>query len=199
MTGTEICADGFVQMTETVLKRADPDFCDLEFLQDWLQDRRGGDNFLRRCNAAEGTAWDSEDSTTYMTLSHRGDRFAAWISNKVLPVYHNTIGHKIHMSRELSTSSPYPIWDYKEHWFAAIAGAVCTILSSVLPCTSIIVLYIVRSMLAKLLLVVIFSCLFSLAMSLVSSGRRYEVFAATTAFAAVQVVFITGIEERTGS
>ncbi|KAI3325941.1 hypothetical protein HD806DRAFT_532594 [Xylariaceae sp. AK1471] len=68
-----------------------------------------------------------------------------------------------------------------------IFGAV---FSSIIPTLSIIVLFFVHEMLARLGLVVLFTFIFSLTMCLATKAKRYEIYAATAAFASVQVVFV---------
>jgi hypothetical protein len=63
-------------------------------------------------------------------------------------------------------------------------------LSSLLPVTSIVVLYVVQSMPKRLGLITIFTAAFSFALTVMTTAKRPEIFAATAAFAAVQVVFI---------
>ncbi|OJJ41949.1 hypothetical protein ASPWEDRAFT_167938 [Aspergillus wentii DTO 134E9] len=66
------------------------------------------------------------------------------------------------------------------------------ILSSVLPILSIIVLYVVKSQSIRLGLVVVFSALCSAALATMSGARNAEIMGVTAAYAAVQVVFVSG-------
>jgi hypothetical protein len=84
-------------------------------------------------------------------------------------------------------------WEYSNESFVTIGNAICMILSSVIPTVSIFALYFVQSMIARLLVITAMSCLFSLIMTVIVQGKPVEVFAATTAFAAVQVVFVGGV------
>ena len=54
------------------------------------------------------------------------------------------------------------------------------------------VLCLLKSMLARLSVITAMSFAFAVVMTFIVQGRRVEVFAATTAFAAVQVVFLGG-------
>jgi len=65
-----------------------------------------------------------------------------------------------------------------------------TIISALLPILSVVVLYCVKNMWVRLALVAVFTVLFSLVLSLIAPAKRIEVFAATAAFASVQVVFV---------
>lgn len=63
-------------------------------------------------------------------------------------------------------------------------------LSSPLPVTSIVVLYVVQSMPKRLGLITIFTAAFSFALAVMATAKRSEIIAATASFAAVQVVFV---------
>ena len=82
------------------------------------------------------------------------------------------------------------MWEYKSELFVVLGNIICMILSALVPTASIICLYLVSSMIARLTVVSGMSFLFSFVMTVIVQGRRVEVFAATTAFAAVLVVFV---------
>jgi hypothetical protein len=67
-----------------------------------------------------------------------------------------------------------------------------------LPISSIIILYFISSMAARLAIVTLFTALFALSLALVTGAKRVEIFAATSAFAAVQVVFLSGNSGQIG-
>lgn len=125
-----------------------------------------------------------------MAVNRRTDRFAAWVGNTLIPVYHRKLGHRIHQKKDDDILGPR--YFYNDGLFVAIGNIACTVLSSIIPSTSIVILYYIQNMLVRLLVIVALSALFSLTMSFAAQGHRYEVFAATTAFAAVQVVFVGG-------
>ncbi|KAI0974384.1 hypothetical protein F4678DRAFT_373349 [Xylaria arbuscula] len=66
------------------------------------------------------------------------------------------------------------------------------IASSLLPVLSIIVLYYIKSQSARLITIVAFSALCSLALTVLTDARNAEIIATTAAYAAVQVVFVSG-------
>ena len=69
---------------------------------------------------------------------------------------------------------------------------VAVVLSSILPVLSIVILYFVHSTNVHIGLIIVFSTLFSGVVALVSDARNVEVMAATAAYAAVLVVFVSG-------
>ncbi len=173
------------------MKLSGPDECDIDFLRGWLEDEKCGNNFLQYHGTSEATAWKRECSDDLMALNKRPDRFAAWVSNVLLPIYHTRLGNRWH--KRTAPSNLGPIYRYDDNKFAVLGDIICTILSVVIPSLSIFVLYYVSNMLVRLLLILGFSSLLSLVMGLISQGKRYEIFTATTAFAAVQVAFVGGV------
>ena len=188
--------DEFVERTSKVHKLPEPDGCDIRFLRAWLESERGGQNFLKNC-AAEGTAWDVPQSKDLMAVNKRDDRFAAWMANTIVPVYHRRLGHRIH--ERLDDAVLGPRYWYDDQRLAVVGNVICTVLSSAIPSSSIVVLYYIQNMPIRLVLIIALSTLFALVMSFVAHDRRYEVFAATTAFAAVQVVFVGGVNYVPGT
>ena len=69
---------------------------------------------------------------------------------------------------------------------------VAVVLASILPVLSIVILYYVHSTNIRIGLIIVFSTLFSAVVALVSDARNVEVMAATAAYAAVLVVFVSG-------
>lgn len=82
------------------------------------------------------------------------------------------------------------LYRYSEKGVRIAVRILGSLLSSLMPMISIIVLFFVNRLIVRLGLVCIFTLLFSLCMSLGTNARRMEVFASTAAFASVQVVFV---------
>ena len=74
-----------------------------------------------------------------------------------------------------------------------LASAICMVLSAAMPAASILVLYNLRNMVARLIAIVLMSLVFSLIMTLVTS-KKADVFISVTAFSAVLVVFVGGVQ-----
>ena len=73
------------------------------------------------------------------------------------------------------------LWHYDEAPLLMAANSISTVLSSLLPTTSILILYFVKKPLARLAVTMLFTALFSLTLATVAKARRIDVFAATTA------------------
>ena len=73
------------------------------------------------------------------------------------------------------------IFIYRDSHFYRIAKIVGTLISSLIPIGSTIILYFVKDMPTRLGIVCLFTAIFSIVLSFVTSGTRVEIFAATAA------------------
>ncbi|KAI8943987.1 hypothetical protein F4801DRAFT_573275, partial [Xylaria longipes] len=69
---------------------------------------------------------------------------------------------------------------------------LAVIASSLLPVLSIVVLYYIQSQSARLIAIVAFSAFCSLALTVLTDARNAEIIATTAAYAAVQMIFVSG-------
>jgi hypothetical protein len=81
---------------------------------------------------------------------------------------------------------------YKGQHVAWTVAAISTAFSAILLIGAIVGLYAVKDDKAKLGMVAGFTVLFALGIALLTNARRSEIFAATAAYAAVLVVFVSG-------
>ncbi|KAL9120490.1 MAG: hypothetical protein Q9187_002954 [Circinaria calcarea] len=151
---------------------------DLKLLQEWLDRPEGGDFFLR---GREAEIWENEkDLIALSDRQAKKDSITRFISDTVIPWYHHRWGHRF---KNTATSGEdwNGLWHYEEASFVAVANAISTILSSLLPTTSILVLYFVKSSTARVAVTMLFTTLFSLTLATVARAKKTEAFAATTA------------------
>lgn len=73
------------------------------------------------------------------------------------------------------------ISQYSEERLTGFVHVLGTVLASLLPISSIVVLYFVSNLLVRLGIVAAFTALFSLALALITQARRIEIFAGTSA------------------
>lgn len=85
---------------------------------------------------------------------------------------------------------------YDEKRIARVGDAIVATFSAALPTVAILVLYFVKSMLNRIGLVVVFTSVFAAALAIFTNAKRIEIFSATAAFAAVEVVFVGSTSER---
>jgi hypothetical protein len=142
----------------------------------------------------EYTIWSEENEVDLTSLTGRYQKMnllSKWIDSKLLRWYYNKIGHRLRDPISLAEASVLiPITHYSDGKLAATVNALSTILSSLLPTMSIFALCFIQRPLARMGAIVAFSFLFSVVLIVIAKARRVDCFAATTAFAAVQVVFV---------
>ncbi|CAG8949478.1 hypothetical protein HYFRA_00007708 [Hymenoscyphus fraxineus] len=85
---------------------------------------------------------------------------------------------------------PSNLLEYSDATIMGIIDSMGTIVASMSPLLPIIILYFVQNHGSRLAVVCIFTLLFSVTLAIVTKARRVEIFAATAAFASVQVVFL---------
>ena len=128
----------------------------------------------------------SDDLISVNRRPGRDDTIAVFIADRVLPIYDRLVGHRLH------AGSVEGIADAREYHMKALmlaANVLCMVLSAVMPALSILVLFNVKSTFSRLVAVVLLSLAFSIVMTVVAQ-KKADIFMATTAFAAVLVVFV---------
>jgi len=166
-----------------------PDSYDLQFFRDWLEGPKMGNFPLR---GPDRNAWSENYESDLVAIRRRetGDPFSKWFINTVIPQFHRIVGHRI--KKPIDPESQSDITQYSDKRLLSIISVISIVLACVIPISSIIILYFVSSMPARLAILAIFTACFALCLSLVTQARKVEIFAATSAFAAVIVVFLSG-------
>jgi len=101
------------------------------------------------------------------------DQTTTWLAQKLVPNYDTKIASRFRSGGDIHT--------YRESTLFKFTAVVATTLSSLLPVLSIVVLYLVHSMPARLGIIAGFTAGFSFALSVITSANRVENFAATAA------------------
>ncbi|KAL9042553.1 MAG: hypothetical protein Q9214_003742 [Letrouitia sp. 1 TL-2023] len=167
---------------------------DIDFLREWLDRPEGGDFFLR---GREADTWHS--SSDFIKLCGQQsdiDALTRAIYNKIIPWYHHVWGHRMRVCEHLYasdlaklTKAEKPsktrewdgVWVYDRAMLTAIANGISTLLASLLPASSILILYLLPKPATRLAVSMLFITLFSFILTTVSTARRIDVFAATAA------------------
>lgn len=184
-----------IQQT-TLAQISSPSKHDAEIMREWYlrKDRAdlGGRPLIGDDRSTWGDIETSEDGTEIHTSKHSSDLIAIngsssdydeatfWLANKFIPNWHEKFWSRRHAG----------IQAYPQSYLYRFTSVVATLLSSLLPVVSIVVLYLVHSMPARLGIIAAFTAGFSVVLSIITSASRIDNFAATAAFAAVQVVFV---------
>ncbi|CAG8973847.1 hypothetical protein HYALB_00005592 [Hymenoscyphus albidus] len=165
-----------------------PNPYDLQFFRTWLERPKMG-NFP--ILGPDQYVWDVGNEADLVAIQRRkGEDFLTrWFIDKVIPSFHRCLGKYIEALIPEEPESE--ISHYSDSHLARFVHVFSVVLSSLLPISSIVILYFVSSLLARLGIIATFTALFSLSLAIVTQARRIEIFAGTSAFAAVQVVFVT--------
>ncbi|KAL3475421.1 hypothetical protein BJX99DRAFT_247496 [Aspergillus californicus] len=168
-----------------LLRLKPPHGRDLETFRSWLSRNAF-------CSiAVEFRQWfgeQGENEKDLITLSGRYenvDLLTRWVFRVAIPFYHEIAGDK--MAGDLENGTVY----YDDESIIRVTRLICTITSAVIPVSSMLVLFFVDNMVLRLIIIFFYNIGFSIILGFLAKARRAEVFAASTAFAAVQAAFIT--------
>ncbi|KIM97352.1 hypothetical protein OIDMADRAFT_130539 [Oidiodendron maius Zn] len=165
-----------------------PHKSDLKFLQSWLDRPSMGNCSLV---GTDRRIYETNISGlgTLAPASGEVDPLTRLLLYSLPKLYHWGVVDPLHRLFE-SFDLESNIFLYRDSHFYHAAKIIGTLISSLIPIGSTVVLYFVKDMPTRLGIVCLFTAIFSIALSSVTSGTRVEIFAATAAFASVQVVFI---------
>jgi hypothetical protein len=172
------CIDEFLEQQTKLSRLGRPSKYDLDFLRDWLVRPNMG-NFPIISN--DRKAWDkgSEDDLITAMEQQGSDVFSTWVSNTLIPTFHTMIGKRF---KETVTWDPNSgISWYSDKRIHTVLDALGTVVSCLFPVASIVALYLINSMAARLGFIAAFTAVFSLCLAVMTNARRVEIFAATTA------------------
>ncbi|KAI9844373.1 MAG: hypothetical protein M1838_002218 [Thelocarpon superellum] len=140
----------------------------------------------------EAHVWDDKEaSKELVTICARhaeSDRLSRWLTDSLVPFVHRMGAYRLVKPNTADVESGIRI--HADDSLLAVANTITTVLASLLPTVCTIVLYFSPSTLTSLGLIVVFTFLFSFILAVATDARRVEIFAATAAFAAVEVVFV---------
>ncbi|KAH8807318.1 hypothetical protein F5884DRAFT_340359 [Xylogone sp. PMI_703] len=127
----------------------------------------------------------------FLSDSHgEDDFFTRFVTGPLLTLFHRLWG-KEGTPLPIHRGDPSTLYYYDDKIIKIINDILGTVFSCMAPLTSIVVLSFVGNHHARLGLVCVFSLLFCCCLAVATRARRIEIFAATAAFASVQVVFIS--------
>ncbi|KIM96142.1 hypothetical protein OIDMADRAFT_183557 [Oidiodendron maius Zn] len=166
-----------------------PKSYDLNFIRQWLKRPKMG-NFP--ILGPDHDSWSTPHADDLLAIRRResSDPLSRWVINLFIPWFHNIIGKRF--KKPIPEDPPSEITHYAEAPLHSSINIFVTVLASLIPISSIIILYFVSNILDRLAITVGFTGLFAFCLALTTRARRAEIFAATSTFAAVCVVFITG-------
>lgn len=156
-------------------------------------------------NATDKMPWLNTDSKELLTLSPKMDRLDSWLAKHLIPIWQSTVGEKLrtlHNQRKGAEEDPEQLRQRETFRYSpktlVLVGDICSVfVSCAILVGAIIALNFCRTPEVRLVLISVFTMLFSCTLMFVARCRRFEVFVGTATFCAVMIVFLQGIGEET--
>jgi len=123
----------------------------------------------------------SLESTDLLAIHRRtsSSPFTRWLSNVLIPFLHRVLLYRY--KKPVVHDPESGICKYDEKEIERAMDVLVTVLASLIPIASILILYFVSSTLNRLAITVAFTGNFAFCLAVTSRARRVEVFAATSA------------------
>lgn len=168
-----------------------PDESNLQLLRDWLADsgRDGQTSFLQ---GYEFFTWEEENGEDLVALVSRQneDPLGKFFGHHLVNWYHRLIGAR---SSHHTVDKDKGIVQYSDSAVAKWVIFLASIIASVLPVMAIVVLFYIHNLESRIWVTVCMTWVFAATLAITTSVRPQELFTATAAFAAVEVVFIGSV------
>ncbi|RDW67287.1 uncharacterized protein DSM5745_09153 [Aspergillus mulundensis] len=135
----------------------------------------------------ERSIWSIANQNDFLILpfrERRGDLVTRFVRERVVNMYDYLVGRR----NEPPNSPGYRI--YRDETLEYISRAIVAGVSAMMPPLAIAFLWIIKPMWARVLFIFVFTGIFAMITSAVTMGKSSDIFAATTAFTAVEVVFV---------
>lgn len=161
----------------------------LSFMNEWMSRPSMGSVYLLE---RDRSVWKSTPREELLALdrSRCDDLLSKWMTNSATTWFHRAIG------RHFKKTKPAAFMDntvyYSQRTVSRFVSIIVVSLSSILPLVSIVLLSKIHKFSTRLWIIAACTVAFSLCLGLVASPKKVEIFSAAAAFAAVQVVFISG-------
>ncbi|KAF8849629.1 hypothetical protein BDZ45DRAFT_772160 [Acephala macrosclerotiorum] len=176
-----------LDQTRSLDKAAQPRESDLEFLRIWLDRGTMGDGFLV---GVEATVWSKinfDDLITIRSPPEESDKFTKLLNGTLLDMYNYMIGRFSKSEKKVIDGK---IRVYKKKNISRISNGIVAALSAIIPTVVILTLHFVHRMIYRIGLVIVFTAVFAITLALFTEAKKIEIFSASAAFAAVEVVYI---------
>lgn len=170
--------DALIQQAE-ILKYPKPGTWDLHEMQNYLHSKAmGEDPFDGDDSNIWGNVFKRESKKPdLVTLCprERKDAFSTWAAENAINIL------RCGCTRFMKPSRTHGVVGYQDSTVYLITFWITSILASLIPIASIVVLYVVQSMTARLGIIAAFNVLVSLCLVGFTSAKRAEIFAITAA------------------
>jgi VIT1/CCC1 family predicted Fe2+/Mn2+ transporter len=152
----------------------------LKVLWQWLHRRSMGDDALR---GIDRHTWGDDNypsNTDLLSLetSENTDIFSNWFSEKLLSFYHKVVRSRINRPVDMESG----VCSYQDHIIQRCISCVTVTVASLIPILATVVLFYVRAMQARLVLVALFTTIFTISLTVLTNAKKAEIFAATSTY-----------------
>ncbi|KAI0384842.1 hypothetical protein F5Y04DRAFT_277577 [Hypomontagnella monticulosa] len=177
--------EALMQVT-TISQAQKPRERDINLLREWLRRPDMGGLFLK---GIESEIWKEVNGNDFISPANEDiDGFNSLVTSPIINIYHRLYGHNRNEPRSHEIGGSLNLYYHK--YINRFANILVAILSSLLPTVMILVLYFINTILWRIGAVIIFTAVFSATLTIFTNAKKVEVYSATAAFAAVEVVFI---------
>jgi hypothetical protein len=154
-----------------------PEKSQLEQLQQFLSDDKGGDCFQL---GSEAFTWTETDVGQYLCLNAslpQDDLFTRFIMNTISLIFHRLVGEQYTRGRIIDEESG--LKSYNDEKLHSASNMIAAIVAAILPVLTIFALNSLGTTTARIGLTVLFTALFAVLLVVFTSAKGVEIFAAT--------------------
>jgi len=159
---------------------------DLDFLRTWQRKAKATNVFLI---GQDHNVWERGEDLVALQPRKGSDPFSEWLISRFVYWFYRKIvfndPEKATPPPSANATSPSHLEDtyvrVSDSKLIRTADLITTVISCVLPITSVIILFFVQSMIARLGIIAGFTALFSFTLAAMTASRRVDIFAATAA------------------
>ncbi|KAJ9494762.1 hypothetical protein LTR99_001826 [Exophiala xenobiotica] len=178
-----------------VRKFGSPSSTNHRWMKDWLLLKRPVEGPM---NVKDMCPWMESPLAELLTLSPKLDSLDRWLAERWVPLWHNMVGER---SKTLCNGEQTPdveaqptvVFRYTPKSLILVGDACTVLLSSAILVSSVVALNFTKATYLRLILISVFTTIFSSTLMFAARCRRFEVFAGTAAFCAVLIVFLQGV------
>lgn len=160
-------------------------------LRDWLSVKGGGQGFI---TGVEARPWQINRIKDVVSVSLQPEKLDLFFMRILMKPCHKLLRRwKKPVTDEEKALGK--LWSYEEKHFVRTADAFCVLASALVPSASMVAMCFVHDTLDRMILIITFALVFAAVVLFCFDCGRANTFGATVAFAAVQVVFIQGVDK----
>ncbi|KAK4213516.1 hypothetical protein QBC37DRAFT_171210, partial [Rhypophila decipiens] len=172
---------------DTILRMKKPHLWTIKGMYDWMKDDKLGNVYL---TSHDKDIFLNQNPDVMVSLHHyASDSLPSWIQCRATRAFHRFLGR--YVARPNTAEPLQGTVTYRLETIDKITRLLTVTFACALPTASIFALHFIPDQTIRLGIVFAMSVVFALCMALMTTAKTHEIFAATSTFAAVLVVFIS--------